>query len=219
MKHPLLFSDKKMFDIDGVYNAQNDRIWAVNRTAADKNGGIQQKWKFPQKVMVWLGVCSKGITPLIIFEKGTVNHERYVNEVLPVALKYGNNTFGDNWIYQQDGATSHTHHLTQQWCRDNFPNFIDKDHWPPNSPDLNPLDYSIWNELVKAIKWNKVDSKVTSIKQLKCAVKKISNKVVILGVSVCIVYRKTILIICINKKVINCREFHGEFNKKKFENK
>ena len=174
----ILFSDEKMFDIDGAYNAQNDRIWAVNRTEADKNGGIQQKRRFSQKFMVWLGVCSKGITPLIIFEKGTVNHERYVNKVLPVALKYGNNTFGDNWIYQQDGATSHTHHLTQQWCRDNFPNFIDKDHWPPNSPDLNPLGYSIWNELVKAIKWNKVNSKVTLIKQLKCAVKKISNKVV-----------------------------------------
>ena len=190
----ILFSDEKMFDLDGVYNAQNDRIWAVNRTKAYKNGGIQQKWKFPQKVMVWLGVCSKGITPLIIFEKGTLNHERYVNEVLPVALKYGNNTFDDNWIYEQDGATSHTHHLTQQWCRDNFSNFIDKDHWPQNSPDLNHLDYSIWNELVKAIKWNKVDSKVTIIKQLKFYIKKfyikLCLKVLILGGSNCIFMKK-----------------------------
>ena len=27
----ILFSDGKMFDIDGVYNSHNDRIWAVNR--------------------------------------------------------------------------------------------------------------------------------------------------------------------------------------------
>ncbi|CAF5099622.1 unnamed protein product, partial [Rotaria magnacalcarata] len=46
-----------MFDIDGVYNSQNDRIWAANRSEADINGGIRQKRKFPQKVMVWLGVC------------------------------------------------------------------------------------------------------------------------------------------------------------------
>ena len=26
-----LFSDEKMFDIDKVYNSQNDRIWPVNR--------------------------------------------------------------------------------------------------------------------------------------------------------------------------------------------
>ncbi|CAF4402778.1 unnamed protein product, partial [Rotaria magnacalcarata] len=35
--------DEKMFDIDGIYNSQNDRIWAVNRLAADTNGGIRQK--------------------------------------------------------------------------------------------------------------------------------------------------------------------------------
>ncbi len=47
-----LFSDKKMFDIDGVYNAQNDRVWAVDRGEADKNIEKKQKRKFPQKVMV-----------------------------------------------------------------------------------------------------------------------------------------------------------------------
>ena len=29
----ILFSDEKMFDIDGVYNSHNDRIWAVNCAA------------------------------------------------------------------------------------------------------------------------------------------------------------------------------------------
>ena len=32
----ILFSHEKMFDLDGMYNAQNDRIWAVNRHEADK---------------------------------------------------------------------------------------------------------------------------------------------------------------------------------------
>jgi hypothetical protein len=34
---------------------------------------------------------------------------------------------------------------TQRWLNDNFPDFIRKDEWPPASPDLNPLDYSIWS--------------------------------------------------------------------------
>ena len=50
----ILFSDEKMFNIDGVYDSQNDRIWAVNRAAADAKGGIRRKRKFPQKVMVCL---------------------------------------------------------------------------------------------------------------------------------------------------------------------
>ena len=92
----ILFSDEKMFDLDGMYNAQNHRIWAGNRQAADKRGGVQQKRKFPQKEMVWLGACSKGLTPLIILDEGTMDHRRYIDEILLVALKYGNEGFGDN---------------------------------------------------------------------------------------------------------------------------
>ena len=110
----ILFSDEKMFDIDGVYNSQNDRIWAVDRVTANNNGGIKKQRKFPQKVMVWMGACSKGLTPLVIFDKGTVDHARYIKEVLPVALKYGNKVFGNVWTFQQDGVRPHTHHLTQQ---------------------------------------------------------------------------------------------------------
>ena len=48
----VLFSDEKSFDIDGVYNSQNYRVWAVDRADADEKGGSQRKRKFPQKVMV-----------------------------------------------------------------------------------------------------------------------------------------------------------------------
>ena len=64
----ILFSDEKMFNLDGMYNAQNDRIWAVNREEAYKRGDVQQTRNFPQKVMVWLGACSKGLTPVIILD-------------------------------------------------------------------------------------------------------------------------------------------------------
>mgnify|MGYP002380159210 CR=1 FL=1 len=165
----ILFSDEKMFDIDGVYNSQNDRIWSANCSEVDAKGGIRQKRKFLQKVMVWLGVCSKGVSPLVIFENGTVDHDRYVKEVLPIALKYGNDIFGSGLTYQQDGAMPHTHTKTQEWCINNFPCFLDKDHWPPNSLDLNPLDYCIWDT---------VTSKKTLIVALKRAVHKVSQDAV-----------------------------------------
>ena len=66
----ILFSDEKVFDLDGMYNSQNQRIWASSRDEADEKGGIEEKQKFPEKVMVWLGVCSKGVTPLVIFDRG-----------------------------------------------------------------------------------------------------------------------------------------------------
>ena len=137
---PELFSpggrfQQKMFAIDGIYNSQNDRIWAVDRAEADTKGGIQPKRKFLQKVMFWLGVCSKSVSPLVIFEKGTRDHARYIEEVLPVALKYGNKVLGNEWTFQQDGAKPPTHAKAQKWCIDNFPSFIDKDRWPADSPD------------------------------------------------------------------------------------
>lgn len=174
----ILFSDEKMFDIDGIYNSQNDRIWAVSRSVADIKGGVRQIRKFPQKVMVWLGVCSKGVSPLVIFEDGTVDHDRYIEEVLPVALKFGNDMFGTDWIFQQDNAKPHVHKKSQEWCDQHFPCFIDKDHWPPNSPDLNPLDYSIWDELAHQVNWDAVTSKTTLISELKRAVRKVSSDVV-----------------------------------------
>ena len=131
----ILFSDEKMFDIDGIYYSQNNRIWAVNRAEADAKDGIRQRHKFPQKVMIWLAVSSKGVSLLVVFENGTVDHDRYIKEVLPVALQYGNKILGNQWTFQQDGAKPHAHEKTQEWCAKHFHSFIDKDHWPPNSPD------------------------------------------------------------------------------------
>ena len=174
-----LFSDEKIFDINGVYNSQNDRIWASCRADADARGGIKRKRKFPTKVMVWLGACSAGLTPLVILDKTSVNHQVFIKEVLPVALKFGNKMLGDNWIYQQDGATPHTPQLTQAWCARHLPSFISKDRWPANSPDLNPLDYCIWNELAEAMDWSQIKTKLTLIEELKRSIKKVKPEIVL----------------------------------------
>ena len=48
----IVFSDEKFFDIDDVYNSQNERVWAINCTDADEKGDTMQKQKLPQKAMV-----------------------------------------------------------------------------------------------------------------------------------------------------------------------
>ncbi|KAI6649596.1 Transposase [Oopsacas minuta] len=35
----------------------------------------------------------------------------------------------------------------QEWLSANIPHFITKVEWPPSSPDLNPLDFSLWSIL------------------------------------------------------------------------
>jgi len=124
--------------------------------------------------------CSKnGVSKVVFLESGTVNQDTYINEVLPVAKKFGNKQFGNDWWFQQDGARAHTAARSQNWCRENLPNFIEKDRWPANSPDLNPLDYSIWNEIVQGMNWDKVECKESLKAQILLSVKKIRPQVVL----------------------------------------
>jgi len=44
--------------------------------------------------------------------------------------------------------------LISSECTAHCPDFINKDAWPPNSPDLNPLDYHVGWMLNKFIRLN-----------------------------------------------------------------
>ena len=56
------------------------------------------------------------------------------------------------FIFLQDGAPAHTAKLAQDWNATNCSEFITKDEWPPNSPDLNPLDYHVWGAMLECYK-------------------------------------------------------------------
>ena len=62
-----------------------------------------------------------------------------------------------DFIFQQDGAPSHTSGQTQTFLEEKFINFIKKTEWPPQSPDWNPMDYSIWNSLKEKVYGNRSD--------------------------------------------------------------
>ena len=49
----------------------------------------------------------------MIIDEGIVDRSCYIKDVLPVALKYVNEVFGDKWIFEQDGADAHRDHLTE----------------------------------------------------------------------------------------------------------
>ncbi|CAF1212118.1 unnamed protein product [Rotaria magnacalcarata] len=178
-----LFSDEKYFDLNGIYNNQNDRIWAISRKEADKRGAIYETTKFPVKVMVWLGVCSEGLSVPVIFEDESMDAQRYIDEVLPIALECGNEMLGEHRTYQQDGARPRIHYLSQKWCVGHFSSFISKDRWPPNSSDLCPFDYSLWNELAKLMNWKKITTKELLIQEIKHSVKKIEKEKILNSVN------------------------------------
>lgn len=142
-----LFTDEKLFTVEQAHNRQNDRIWSANAPGPSSVVEHRQKSK---SVMVWAGVCASGKTPLVFVEQGVkINKDVYVRDILQaVVLPWAQQHFGDQkWTLQQDSAPAHRAKTTQEWCKTNFPSFISAAEWPPYSPDLNPMDYSIWSVL------------------------------------------------------------------------
>ena len=79
--------------------------------------------------------------------------------------------------FQQDSATPHTATAVQTWLGQKFENkFIDKNLWPPRSPDLNPCDFFLWGHL-KEVVYNPLPKTIDDLKaNLEREIKKIPQK-------------------------------------------
>ena len=54
-------------------------------------------------------------------------------------------------VFMQDSAPSRRAKATQNFLRDNTPDFISSQEWTLHLPDLNPLDYSVWDILQEPV--------------------------------------------------------------------
>src|SRR6218665_3919395 len=52
--------------------------------------------------------------------------------------------FSEFYIFQQVGAPAHRALETVALLTNETPDLINPTLWPPNNPDMNPVDYKIW---------------------------------------------------------------------------
>jgi len=57
----------------------------------------------------------------------------------------------NDFVFMQDSAPSYRARTTQNFLQDNTPDFISSQEWTQHSPDLNPLDYSVWDILQELV--------------------------------------------------------------------
>lgn len=146
-----VFSDECPLYLFPTPNRQNDRIYERDC----KNVAPSEQVKFSAHSMVWGAMSASGLSELHIVPQGTtINAEYYINNILqPVLLpalarkkKSGSviekKMFNrrSELVFMQDGAPAHTARVTQQWCSEQVSGFLSKEQWPPNSPDLNPIE-------------------------------------------------------------------------------
>ena len=169
----VFFTDEKAFYLDPPVNNQGMRVWGVGRKRdLSSERLVRQRAKFSRHVMVSAGVCYNGKGRLhFVPDKVKVNTECYVNRLLPDLLQDCHDLLGEDFVFQQDGAPAHTANRTQNFLEQNCPDFIKKDDWPPNSPDINPLDFYVWGIMLD--RYEKQLPKPQNIAELKTVLQNI----------------------------------------------
>lgn len=163
----IVWSDEKIFTVERAHNRRNDRV--LGRKSSDipyevKN--VHRTMK-PASVMVWAAVSETWKSPLIFVEENCkINAKVYIETILKPMHKQAMEHFGNEalWTFQQDGATAHTANISQRWCSENLQRFWQKEKWPPCSPDLNPMDFSIWS-ILETKACSKIHHSVRELKQ------------------------------------------------------
>ncbi len=167
----LIFSNENDFHLNKHLNRRNNHTIAANAKAVDPANRFQGWLKFLQKAMFFGFVGSDGKAFPGVWIKGTMNRHMYKSILIHNVFPVLDTTYGKgNYVWMQDGASCHTSKVVMTYLKNKLGSkgFWLKEIRPPNSYNLNPLDYSMWNHIDKRV--NNVYH--TSIDAMKAAVNK-----------------------------------------------
>jgi len=107
---------------------------------------LKGRMYFSQSIIVSVAVSNLGKTSPVFAQPGAkVDSSYYCDVVLNQGLLSDIQKLSDNdFTFQQDGAPAHRSRQTVAFLCLHMREFIETENWPPNSPDLNPVDYLIY---------------------------------------------------------------------------
>src|ERR1700690_129350 len=142
------FTDEKIFTVAAPSNSQNDRLYAASGTRKKDIAGarlLRTRPTFTKSLMVSVGVSALGRTAIHFVETGVKVNGQYYRDVSLMDVQLPDIiTLSYYYTFQQDGPPAHRSLDTVELLGNETPDFIPPTLWPPNSPDLNPVDYKIW---------------------------------------------------------------------------
>ena len=147
------FSDEATFMSNGSLNRHNCHYWSPENPHWYREVLNQHRWS----LYVWVGICNGQVIGPHFFER-PINSPMYLEFLendLPAYLGNVPLAVRLNLWYQQDGAPAHHARIVRMFLNQRFPNrWIGRGGpvlWPPRSPDLNPLDFFLWEYVKDAV--------------------------------------------------------------------
>ena len=148
-----LFSDQCPKYLFQLPNPKNDVVWGSQESQVPPAYQV----KGSSKWLIWGGMTGPGLTNLHFIPQGqTVTADYYISQILEKEVKPLLNrrstteipvmrrlfSLNQKMALLQDGAPAHSAKSTQNWCKRNLPNLIEKPDWPANSQILTRLKIS-----------------------------------------------------------------------------
>jgi transposase len=129
----MFFSDETYIEVGGG----NGGVWHKLGNRPDR-----QKSKFPAKLMFWAAISNTAKSPLFPF-RGTMDSRGYIDLIKAKFLLWLTENGHDLRRFQQDNAPCHVSKLSRDFLESQNITLI---NWPPNSPDLSPIE-NLWSVL------------------------------------------------------------------------
>ena len=89
--------------------------------------------------MFWAGIMQDTRIPFHVFDNGSVNTQRYRQEVLEHYVRLSRCAVGSKFIFMDDNARAHRVLIVDEYLESED---IQRMAWTANSPDLNPIEHA-----------------------------------------------------------------------------